>query len=367
VPVHPDVARWERVPLRWMGHRAEPLIAERLWGSVLLPPGTDPYDTREAGYDADGRVVAVRGGSLSPSDPDDPDARDAVVHRSAREVVVEEEITGDVARTTLDADGRPVRTDYDMGGAEEYRYEDGVLVELDESPELWDSVFGATRDWTGGTLTVGHDEDGPVRIVTVESPYGAGEIVWRRPEADWDVLLERYARRIADRAVEIVAERCAARAVAPTTEVFSLVIWFSGQGGPDGALTFGREDARRRWVDAAGAWTGSNWSIWRPFGGTDDLLDMSEEDRIVPDDLERAAFSGAAMHDPADPHVVVLDAAAALLARHDWSGLVRTTPDFVVYTAGHDRDTETQLASVRRVNPAERVALWELGPGPGAA
>ena len=38
------------------------------------------------------------------------------------------------------------------------------MVEIDEPPRLWATVTGSERWETGGTLTVTHDDAGPLRI-----------------------------------------------------------------------------------------------------------------------------------------------------------------------------------------------------------
>src|SRR4051794_39446106 len=57
------VERWQTVTLRWLGHRPEPLITERLWGCPLVL-GDHDRDERgwrhRVGFDRDGRPVVLR-------------------------------------------------------------------------------------------------------------------------------------------------------------------------------------------------------------------------------------------------------------------------------------------------------------------
>jgi hypothetical protein len=75
----------------------------------------------------------------------------------------------------------------------------------------------------------------------------------------------------------------------------------------------------------------------------------------------------ASLKQPADPCRTVLNDVAALLARHDWSGLVEPTSDFVVFIAEHDEGYAPKAASVRAVNPADRLAQWEANWPLGAS
>jgi hypothetical protein len=47
--------------------------------------------------------------------------------------------------------------------------------------------------------------------------------------------------------------------------------------------------------------------------------------------------------------------------------LVEPTSDFVVFIAEHDEGYAPKAASVRAVNPADRLAQWEANWPPGAS
>jgi hypothetical protein len=68
----------------------------------------------------------------------------------------------------------------------------------------------------------------------------------------------------------------------------------------------------------------------------------------------------------------VLNAVAAVLARHDWSGLFPVAEDFVAFIAEHDEGFEEKIESLRAANPPRRAEPWvtllaadeeEFGPG----
>ena len=51
----------------------------------------------------------------------------------------------------------------------------------------------------------------------------------------------------------------------------------------------------------------------------------------------------------------VLNAVAAVLARHDWSGLFPASEDFVAFIAEHDEGIAEKVESLRAANPPERA------------
>jgi hypothetical protein len=153
-----DVVRWVPVAPSWMGHRAEPLIHERMWACPLELAGDQlAYDGRlhEAGFDVAGRPVVLRR-SLPWLQPHDE--IETVEYRE-REIVVT--LPGaTVATTTIDDHGRPLRTVYSgaEAGEETYQYDDaGRLAAIDEADCLWMTVSFCEWDRTGGCLAVEHD------------------------------------------------------------------------------------------------------------------------------------------------------------------------------------------------------------------
>jgi hypothetical protein len=105
-----DAARWQPVSRRFLGHRAEPLLAERMWGcSVELPDEVRQRQPwwEEAGFDAAGRPIALR--QLAHDE-----GVTSLETTTARTDVIEMRLAeGVVARTFLDADGLPQRTEYE--------------------------------------------------------------------------------------------------------------------------------------------------------------------------------------------------------------------------------------------------------------
>jgi hypothetical protein len=100
--------RWVRVAPSWLGHRAEPLIHERMWGCPQELPGNDLADDgrlHQAGFDAAGRSTGLR--RLGPGG----EVELETVERRSSEIVVH--LPGvTTATTTLDEHGRAVRTVY---------------------------------------------------------------------------------------------------------------------------------------------------------------------------------------------------------------------------------------------------------------
>jgi hypothetical protein len=305
-----QVGRWVTVAPSWMGHRAEPLLHERMWACPLeLAGNRRAHDGRlhQAGFDVAGRPVILR-----RSEPDsglDPHHEIETVEYREGEILLHLP-GGTVATTTIDGHGRPLRTVYDgaEAGEEAYHYDAaGRLAAIDEAECLWRTVsFYEMWDATGGRLAVEHDDDGPRRIVD-----SAGKIRWERCGEPWDELLERGARAICDGVVRVVGDHCRAHAVEPTTEVSALVLTCVAQGSLDVTLSFGPEaDRRLNHID-----------------GT-----------VIDEPLDSLLLREAAMKQPNDPYRVVLDAAAAHLAHHDWGRLLTTTDDFIVHIAVHDED-----------------------------
>jgi hypothetical protein len=74
--------------------------------------------------------------------------------------------------------------------------------------------------------------------------------------------------------------------------------------------------------------------------------------------LEARLLGDAALHAVDDPVRTVLNATAAVLARHDWSALFPVSDDFVTFIAEHDEGVEEKIESLRVCNPSERAEPW---------
>ena len=83
--------------------------------------------------------------------------------------------------------------------------------------------------------------------------------------------------------------------------------------------------------------------------------------------LDPLLLREASLNDPREPHRTVLTEAAKLLARRDWDPLLQLTDDFIVYIAEHDEGVAEKQASVREVNPANRVTRWNTRWHPSGA
>jgi hypothetical protein len=318
--------RWARVAPSWLGHRAEPLIHERTWACPLeLSGGEVGHDGRvhEAGFDAAGRPLLVRrsGRAASPraeaelgeefeTEAEHREEIETVEYRG-REIVVN--LVGrTVATTAIDEHGRPLRTVYSGAeeGEETYHYgSDGRLVAIDEARCLWRTVsFYEMWEPTGGRLTVEHDDQAPARITD-----SAGGTRWARCDEQWPRLLERGAEAICEAVMRVAEAECGSHGVPPTTEVSDLVLTYFAQGSLQTSMSFGLGADRRLWIDA-------------------------EVDADELGTLDRLLLQEAAYRQPRDPYRVVLGAAAARLARHDWRSLLTTSDDFTVHVAEHDEE-----------------------------
>lgn len=205
---------------------------------------------------------------------------------------------------------------------------------------------------TGGRLTVEHDERGPTRITD-----SAGEVRWERWDEPWPQLLDRGARAIGDGAVRVTEAYCHAHALPPTTEVFALMLIYVAQGSLYVSLSFGLEADRKRWLDDPVDPEELATKLWYLSGNGEGPIYIGED--VIDGTLDKLLLREAALKQPGDPYRVVLNAAAARLARHDWASILTTTDDFIVYIAEHDEGYAPKHDSVRAVNPPERLSLWD--------
>ena len=330
-----DVVRWEPVSTRWFRHRPEPLLHERLWGCDLVPEASEA----EAGYDADGRAVAWRM----------DDEQETVEHREG-EVVVRL-ADGGTARTTLDGDGRPVRTTYEgtSYADEVYGYdEQGRLTTIDESDGLWSATVGSERLDTGGRLTVERDGERVVRIA--EEGGGA---VYERPTVPWAQRLAEAAGALAAQARELIGETVEEAGLEPGTETYGVSLVYVDQGSLQATIAVGLEADRRA---AGGGEHGAMETLY-----IEGELPWIEAD-LPPEGEDRPLLRDACIGQPEDPYRTVLGAVAWALADGELPGL-RKTQDFVAWVAEHDEGFDEKFESIRRHNPPDAVARWERGWG----
>jgi YD repeat-containing protein len=247
--------------------------------------------------------------------------------------------------TELDEAGRPLVTRYADGGEERYRYDDaGRLSEIDEYPDLWLTVGELVyRNDFGGRLQVEHDEAGAVRIT------GARGTVWQRCDEPWPELLRRGAASLAERCHAALAD-----AEAGDQEVYCLMLTYVSDGGLGVTVNVGTDEDRRFCLagDESPRMIAAN--LWYPE--SDELSFLEVEPDPVLDPL---LLREAALNDPREPQRTVLTEVAKLLARRSWDPILRLTDDFVVYIAEHDEGMAEKHASVREVNPADRIARWD--------
>jgi hypothetical protein len=341
-----------------MGHRAEPLIYERLWGcrSELEEGQRDVIGwLHQAGLDAQGRVICVR--HLPPTD--DPNGATGWTETIAYEPRrTEVDVGGGRVVTTFDDESRPLRSVYvGMPGSpneETYIYDDeGLLVEIEEAPALGMTIeAGRGSGWsTGGSLAVRHDGAGVSQVVHTSS----GIEVWKRCDEDWSDVLDRGVQRLYEDAVRIVSTHCEQMAIPVDSDVSSLVLDYTGDGG----LAFFVHLRLRPSRDVSVRDQDPH------LDRTYELTDHDEPDVVIEDMVELSFESEmkltreAAFHQPENPLWYLLTKVAARLARHDWGSDFRITEDFVAYIDQHDVGLEWKRASLRAANPPERVALWD--------
>ena len=284
---------------------------------------------------------------MRDSFPGHPDYVERVTFEPHAVVVRHEEAV--MVRTEFDDDGRPLRSLYPLRGEEErYRYDsDGRMTEILESTALRVAAGAGERDDVGGPLVVEHDARGPSAI------RGEYETVWERVDEPWPALLGRGAHEIAEGLVDGV-KSCG---VAPGTEVFALSLTYVEQGGLHSVLSFGLEQDRRAWLAARLAGNELARKLWYLIARGGGLYEIERYE--IPPELDSLLLREACLKQPADPYRAILHEVAALLARHDWNGLVTPTEDFVVFVAEHDEDITPKHDSVRAVNPADRLAAWD--------
>lgn len=171
-----------------------------------------------------------------------------------------------------------------------------------------------------------HDERGPLRIA------GDRGIVWERSAEPWPAVLAAGAAAFRDLVVAVVQRA----GVDPLTEVFSLMLVYVDQCGLHLTPCFGLQSDRRRWLAAGLDASDFACRLWgpEPESGPGRLYHMDAD--LLDSDYDAFLHREAAMRQPGDPRRIVFTAAAGLLARHDWTGLLTPTDDFVVYIAEHD-------------------------------
>lgn len=299
---------WIPVSWSWLGHRPEPLIHERLWACPLT--GTGPCS---ALIDEQGRGHAYRqpGGQYE----------ERTTYGADRIVV------SGVVETFLE-NGRPVRSVYAGGDEEHYHYEGDRLVAIDEAADL--DMTGQGSSGTGGRLELIYDDRG-LRAI---------EGRWERLDEPWEDALRRGAAQVAAGIVKDIKR--VLRSTDPIDiEIVSLsLIYYQGSGLLESvALNASREPG-----DFAYARGG-----WWPIDEIESRVDSALEARLV---------GNAALQSIADPVRVVLNAAATVLARHDWSKLFPASEDFVAFILEHDEGIAEKIESLRVANPPERAEPW---------
>jgi hypothetical protein len=298
---------WVPVDWSWLGHRPEPLIHERLWASPLT--GVGPC---RALIDEHGRGLVYR----------QPGGHEEHTTYEADQIVV-----SGVVETLLEH-GRPVRSLYPDGSEERYHYDGDRLIAIDESPNLDMTAQGASS--TGGRLELTYDERG-LRAISDR---------WERLDEPWRDALARGAAEIAAGIIKDV-ERVVRSTDPIDIEIVSLALSYT-QGS--GLLEQAALNASRDPDDFAYGSGG-----WWPIDEIEIRVDRALEARLV---------GNAALQTIEDPVRTVLNAAAAVLARHDWSGLFPTSADFVTFIAEHDEGYAEKAESLRAANPPERAEPW---------
>lgn len=331
------VASWRPVTDRWLRHRPEPLLHERLWGCDLeldaAARAADPYHWL-AGFDGEGRPIAVRQSRSGGGE---------IVIDEEGERVVRDESGAVTARTTLDAAGRPVRTTYPEHRPESYAYDaDGRLSVIEEQPDIAFAVHGYGRRDVGGRTEVEHDARGPVRLT---SPYG---VVWDRDEPGWPQALDPGADEVVDACLAALREE----GIDDGTAVFSLAVVYVDQGSLTPSLSLGLDEEREGLDGQEYA-----FAFFYPEG-------IGQVEADLDDDLDGRLLRAASIGQTGDPYRAVLtEVTRRLLAR--WPSELVRTDDFVAFIAEHDEGLAPKVASIREINSPASVARWEAALPPG--
>jgi hypothetical protein len=334
------VASWRPVSATWQRHRPEPLLHERLWGCDLEldtpAQAADPYHWL-AGFDAEGRPVAIRQARTGAGEIVVSEGRGSVVRDAAGSVT---------ARTMFDDAGCPVCTEYPQrGDVETYAYDaEGRIAVIEESPGVVFAVQGYGRWDVGGRSLVEHDAQGPILI---RSPYG---LVWDRDEPGWPEMLDPSAADVADACLDTIR----AADVDDGTAVFSLAVIYVDQGSIAPMLSFGLDAERQGLAGEAYA-----FSLFYPDG-------IEQLEPSIDGDLDWRLLRAASMGQTGDPYRAVLTEVTRRLLARPWAPKLVRTDDFVAFIAEHDEGFASKVTSIHEVNPPDQVARWEAALPPGA-
>lgn len=353
-----DTVRWRRCEAGLLPHRREPLLRERLWlprGCWLDDAERGRGTVHRVGLDAAGRVRIV-GPDRDPGGWADDDVATVTWDGASSRV----QLFDRSLAYLVDDCGRVVEARMVNGGdvaVECYRRDgEGRVVHVQEHGEFGWNLGGArTAPRPGATMTVEHDERGPVRVTDAGRD---GFLVWERCDRPWPELLADGARTIA-RQVLAGIERRVDDLGARGTEVFSLTLTYCEDSGSlwIEPASFGVEAERRAWLrgdlDAHTLGCKLFYTVHDSHGL--DWIDLLEWD----DDLDWLLMREAALDGPGDPYTTVLDEVCRVLARHDWDALVTPTDDCVVYCAEHDEDIPPKVRAIRAANPPDRLAAWD--------
>jgi hypothetical protein len=157
----------------------------------------------------------------------------------------------------------------------------------------------------------------------------------------WGSVLDRGAAEIAASIVRDV-ERVVRSTDVIDVEIVSLtLVYVQDSGSLSGEASLNPSRDADDFASGRGGW----WPI-------------DEIEYNVEPVLEERLLDGAALHAVDDPVRTVLNAAAAVLARHNWSALFPVSDDFVAFIAEHDEGSQEKVESLRACNPPERAAPW---------
>ncbi len=345
------VDRWVPVSLRWLGHRAEPLITERLGGYDV--PLDDETLARqeywaEAGFDADGGPVARRQVSRHSG----AEAAEVAVREADGTIKVELK-EGGVARTFFDPSGRASRTTYegvDSDRSEEtYVYDDaGRLVAIEESDEIgFTEICSVERYNMGGRVQVVHDHGGLAKIVARD-----GEIVWDRPGRPRPERIAELVDAMATSCLAALADAVAHTEFLGRPEAYGLAVSYSAQGRLYLNAAVGLEEDR---VDAGSGEDGAISTLY--LDG-----DLNAIEIPIADQAGGTMMREIALVQPEDPYRAAAEALARRLSDTDLPGITKT-PAFVAWAADVDEGLAEKVISIKQCNGPDRLERWKAGWG----
>ncbi len=337
-----------------------PIVWDTLTEEEVADPGQAEY---AYGYDAEGRVVCIRQFTIEHAGKLAPSGRVEIVR--TQRVYNEHFILHRPGLMEISeyATLREPAGAKELTSVYEVRTENGRIV---EKAELRKDSFDHDRYfWEGERLKVAQslDESGKTTCETEWEADGTSKIYqirkdgsrfWRDEPLPKGVTVKSLAGIVRQRLLELIPQTV--KAAGLEEPAYCVALAYDGEGndvlGPH--LGIGLDSERQKWLKEHGeeAWQ----FIWNPaeFANYE-----KSHTQLEADDLYQASeWLNRALADRGSlaPAIKLLVEVAAELEKLDWSRLIQTTPDFVVYAV------DFELADLRKnlkqiVRPGKLAAL----------